>query len=70
MKQFDCADVVPGCGASFRAASADELIAIGRVHAAHHHGVHGDDYTPEIEAAVRSLIREVELAPLTAGAAR
>ncbi len=59
MKEFDCADLVPGCGASFRAASADELIAIGRVHAAFHHGVSGDAYTPEIEAWTRSRIRDV-----------
>ncbi|MGY5885266.1 DUF1059 domain-containing protein [Modestobacter lacusdianchii] len=59
MKQFDCADLVPGCGAGFRAATADEIIALGRVHAAVHHGVHGEDYTPEIEAATRSLIRDV-----------
>ncbi|WP_299954299.1 DUF1059 domain-containing protein [uncultured Modestobacter sp.] len=59
MKQFDCADLVPGCVGSFRAATADEIIALGRVHAAIHHDLHGEDYTPEIEAAVRSLIRDV-----------
>ena len=59
MKEFHCADIVPGCGASFRAASDDELIAIGRVHAAMHHDVHGTDYTPAIEAFTRSCIRSV-----------
>ena len=58
MKQFDCADVVPGCGAGFRAATADEIVALGRVHAAFHHGVVGDAYTPELEAHVRTLIRD------------
>ena len=59
MKQFDCADVVPGCGGRFRLVTADEVVAHGRVHAAVHHGVVGDDYTPELEALVRSLIRDV-----------
>ncbi|MGY2079921.1 DUF1059 domain-containing protein [Modestobacter sp. SYSU DS0657] len=59
MKQFDCSDVVPGCGGSFRAATADEIVALGRVHAAVHHGVVGEAYTPEIEAAVRGLIRDI-----------
>lgn len=58
MKQFDCADIVPGCGAGFRAATADEIIALGRVHAAVHHGVHGAAYTPELEAATRACIRD------------
>jgi len=58
MKQFDCADVVPGCGASFRAATADEVIVLGRAHAARDHGLAPADYTPELEAHVRSLIRD------------
>ena len=59
MKQFDCADVVPGCGGSFRVATADQVVAHGRVHAAVHHDVVGDAYTPELEALVRSLTRDV-----------
>ena len=58
MKQFDCADVLPGCGGRLRARTDDEIIVLGRRHAAEAHGVHGDDYTPELEALVRSLIRD------------
>ena len=58
MKQFDCADVVPGCGATFRARTADEVLALGRAHAVADHGLTAEAYTPELEAAVRALVRD------------
>lgn len=59
MKQFNCADVVPGCGAVFRGRSADEVVAAGRAHAFADHGLTAAGYTPELEAAVRGFIRDV-----------
>ena len=58
MKEFDCADVVPGCGASFRAPSYAELIAHGRLHAAHGHGKTESDM-PAVDVAVGAAIRDV-----------
>ncbi|MGY1855435.1 DUF1059 domain-containing protein [Modestobacter sp. SYSU DS0290] len=58
MKEFDCADVVPGCGASFRAPTDEELLAHGRVHAEHGHGKRVADM-PEVDVAVRRAIRDV-----------
>jgi len=58
MKQFNCADVVPGCGASFRAPSAEELLAHGRLHAAHGHGKVDADM-PGVDVAVRAAICDV-----------
>ena len=58
MKQFACADVVPGCDAVFRARTADEIITAGRAHATAAHGLTEAEYTPELEAAVRVLIRD------------
>ncbi|MCZ2818481.1 DUF1059 domain-containing protein [Modestobacter sp. VKM Ac-2984] len=58
MKEFDCADVVPGCGASFRAPTSAELIAHGRLHAAHTHGKAEPDM-PAVDVAVRAAIRGV-----------
>ena len=57
MKQFDCADVVPGCDAGFRAGSAEELIAHGRLHAVHGHGVAEADL-PDVDVAVAAAIRD------------
>ena len=59
MKEFDCADVVPGCGARFRADTAEELIAHGTVHAQWAHGLTGPQMPPEVTAAVRAGMRDV-----------
>ncbi|MCZ2810157.1 DUF1059 domain-containing protein [Modestobacter sp. VKM Ac-2979] len=58
MKEFDCADVVPGCGASFRAPTSDELVAHGRLHAEHAHGKTEPDM-PAVDVVVRAAIRDV-----------
>jgi len=58
MKEFDCADVVPGCGASFRAPTAEELLAHGRLHAAFGHGKAEADM-PAVDVAVGAAIRDV-----------
>lgn len=42
MKEFHCGDIIAGCGASFRAASADELAAIVGLHARLGHGLTED----------------------------
>ncbi|MGY5885267.1 DUF1059 domain-containing protein [Modestobacter lacusdianchii] len=57
MKEFDCADVVPGCGASFRAPTVAELLAHGRVHAAHAHDKAEPDM-PAVDVAVAAAIRD------------
>jgi predicted small metal-binding protein len=59
VKEFDCADVVPGCDARFRAGSADELIALGTVHATWAHGLTEPQMPPEVIAAVRAGLRDV-----------
>jgi predicted small metal-binding protein len=58
MKEFDCADVVPGCDASFRAPTFEELIAHGRLHAAHGHG-RTEEQMAEVDVAVGAAIRDV-----------
>ncbi|MGY1844818.1 MULTISPECIES: DUF1059 domain-containing protein [unclassified Modestobacter] len=58
MKEFDCADVVPGCGASFRAPTAEELLLHGRVHAEHGHGKGAADM-PGVDVVVGRAIRDV-----------
>jgi predicted small metal-binding protein len=57
VKEFDCADVVPGCGASFRAPTAEELLAHGRVHAQWSHGKTEADL-PDVDVAVGRAIRD------------
>jgi predicted small metal-binding protein len=59
MKQFDCADVIPGCGASFRAETATEVMQHGRNHAMWAHGLTEAELTPELLAAVASGVRDV-----------
>lgn len=39
MKQFCCGDVVPGCRATFRAESVDELLPQVAAHAEKDHGL-------------------------------
>jgi predicted small metal-binding protein len=57
MKQFDCADVVPGCGAGFRAPTTEELLAHGRLHAAFDHGRSEADMA-DVDVAVTAAIRD------------
>ena len=58
MKQFDCADVVPGCGARFRAPTTEELLAHGRLHAAYGHGKVDADMAG-VDVAVAAAVRDV-----------
>ncbi|RBY93882.1 hypothetical protein DQ244_00425 [Blastococcus sp. TBT05-19] len=55
MKHFACGDVIPGCDATFTAPDEGGIFAQVGPHAAHAHGV--TEVTPELQAAVRSLIR-------------
>ena len=57
MKEFHCGDVVPGCGATFRAGSVDELMAHGALHVQLAHGIAPEDLTPEMASAARAAIR-------------
>jgi len=58
VKQFECADVVPGCGAGFRAPTTEELLAHGRLHAAFDHGRTEADMA-DVDLAVAAAIRDV-----------
>jgi predicted small metal-binding protein len=58
VKQFDCADVVPGCGATFRAGTTEELIAHGRLHATYAHGG-TEEKMSAVDTAVGAAIRDV-----------
>jgi len=55
MKEFSCGDVVPGCSASFRARSDEEIFARVASHASEDHGVR--EITAELVEAVRKHIR-------------
>ncbi|MEU2348380.1 DUF1059 domain-containing protein [Modestobacter sp. NPDC049651] len=59
MEEFHCGDLIPGCGAAFRAGSDDELLAHGTVHVQFAHGMTEADVTPELAAAARAAIRPV-----------
>jgi predicted small metal-binding protein len=59
VKEFDCADVVPGCEAHFRAGSSEELIALGTVHAHWAHGLTEPEMPPEVIAAIHAGTRDV-----------
>ncbi len=57
MKKFACGDVVPGCAATFEAATEDGILeAVGR-HAADDHDM--VDVPDEVLAAVRENITTV-----------
>ncbi|HEX4339975.1 MAG TPA: DUF1059 domain-containing protein [Polyangiaceae bacterium] len=60
MKEFACGDVVPGCGAKFRAHDDDELLTMVAQHARDHHGI--DNVSPELVSAVRKNIRVAQSA--------
>lgn len=51
MKQFRCADIVPGCSAEVRARRADEVVAVATGHLASVHGFTPDD---DLRARVRA----------------
>ena len=46
MKEFSCGDVVPGCQATFRGASDDEILGLVATHAAEVHDM--ADVPPEV----------------------
>lgn len=57
MKRFACGDVIPGCNATFTAATEEGIFAQAVPHAAAEHGI--TEVTPELQATVRSLITTV-----------
>ena len=50
-----CGDVVPGCAATFEAASEPELMAQVTAHAREEHGV--DEITPELAEQVKGAVK-------------
>lgn len=60
MKQFCCGDVVPGCKATFRAETEQDLFAKIAVHAKNDHGLL--EIPAALIAQVRASIREIHLA--------
>ncbi len=59
MKEFSCDDVLPGCGARFRAASTAEIEALVGLHARIGHGIAAADMPADITARIRAAIRGV-----------
>jgi predicted small metal-binding protein len=57
MKAFSCGAVVPGCTATFTAATEDELLARVAEHAKEDHGMM--EVSMELVAQVREHIHEV-----------
>ncbi|GBD23908.1 hypothetical protein HRbin29_01581 [bacterium HR29] len=55
MKEFHCGDVVPGCTATFRFATDEEIFAAVVRHARADHGM--AEVPPEVMEEVRRLIR-------------
>lgn len=55
MKQFACGDVVPGCGATFRAPTVEGILEQVSAHARHVHGLTevSDQLVEEVVAATR-----------------
>ena len=51
-----CGDVMPGCAATFEAATTDDLLAQVAPHAAEAHGI--TEITPEVLEAVQGAIKE------------
>ncbi len=58
MKQFACGDVVAGCQARWVCSTEEELLALVAAHAHESHGM--SEVPPEVVAAVREHIRDVE----------
>ncbi|MCA0143977.1 DUF1059 domain-containing protein [Blastococcus sp. LR1] len=59
MKEYACGDVVPGCGASFRVSSEEELLAVCTVHAQHDHGLTEPQMSDDLISRIRAVIRSV-----------
>ena len=57
MKAFSCGAVVPGCTATFTAATEDELLARVAEHAKEDHGM--QEVPMELVAQVREHVHEV-----------
>lgn len=56
MKEYACGDIVPGCGARFRAADEEELLALCTVHAQHGHGLTEQRMSDDLIARIRAVI--------------
>ena len=57
MKEYSCGDVVPGCGAQFRAGSEAEVLALCTVHAQHEHALTQPQMPDDLIARIRAVIR-------------
>lgn len=58
MKQFRCADIVPGCSATVRAKNVDEVIAIATGHL---ESVHGFAASADLARQVTDGVTDVSL---------
>lgn len=58
MKEYACGDVVPDCGATMRAGSEEEMLALCTVHAQHSHGLDQDRMSDDLIARIRAVIRD------------
>lgn len=56
MKEYACGDVVPGCGAWFRADRETEMLALCTVHAQHEHGLTEPTMPDDLIAQIRAVI--------------
>ncbi len=56
MKQFRCADVIPGCGRVFDGPDEDDILAQVADHAAAEHGM--DEVATDVLDAVRDRITD------------
>ena len=56
MKQFACANVVPGCDGVVTGETDNDVLAAAAAHAASAHGM--DDVPDEVVAAIRAGITE------------
>lgn len=57
MKEYACGDVVPGCGAAFRADTEMEMLALCTVHAQHRHGLAESHMPSDLVDRIRAVIR-------------
>ena len=57
MKQFNCGDVVPGCGWVTQAEGEQEILVEISEHAREAHGM--DEVPPEVADTIRAAIRDV-----------
>lgn len=58
MKQFRCADIVPGCTASVRATSVDQVVALA---SAHLHDTHHLEESPDLLGRVKERVTNESL---------